>query len=705
MKNFRISYNPANSDIPLTPEGVFILSDQLSQLEMRTFAKGHTSKFGVEEEVAAIDKVKQASAAILADREVQTWLQKSFYVDGAIKFSEDDLKEIEKMFVKFDAQGKSLGHDSEMFETYMLNLLNDLVYFKGSELVFRNEKYYFQFPSVKVDRKGRFTSVNDFDVLDVDKAGFRKDFLRQYNVIDQHILLFSTYYASLAMQGIAANVWAFSREISNLLTPKIIKDLQKALENTQSTGNPEIDRHINEQCVTTLRWLEYFRDLVNVFARDTSYHNFRHILKFISDQSLLIQHARTTFGIDIDPIFNQYLKVAPSAPAQKMLLGLIDAKVNMVAFMQNLTQLLLSPQFLDPDYEGKLVFDHSTVRNIMKTCPKEFAQFKALQSKLSSDEDSKYALLSVLDSHVGYFMDVMLGNNDIGYAKLIWELPDGLPEINTGKTDMMRVEMRDGIEILESYLDLMQSFVAAWAKDAIKKDKIVPNKSIPIHQKALKKIIRLYREENDPLVMIKTAQNALNSIILKGYNPNKDVLHILGVNYGGSLTGLYAKYVFSKSANRWRIISNIWNVVYSIYDVQNANSFLKLADYPIAQILNHETMDDVTKSKMRDQNWLLIFDDNTNSGETLDNLRKRAQESGFYGRIDTFACRASHNMAKYRKAIPLEEVFDFIKHSAVQSRRTHVNSEGERYKELLGTIVGRRIHKIMNPKNDESKAE
>ncbi len=102
---------------------------------------------------------------------------------------------------------------------------------------------------------------------------------------------------------------------------------------------------------------------------------------------------------------------------------------------------------------------------------------------------------------------------------------------------------------------------------------------------------------------------------------------------------------------------------------------------------------------MRDQNWLLIFDDNTNSGQTLDDLRIRAEESGFYGRIDAFACRASRNMVNYKKTMTEEQKLDLVIHSALPSRKTRVNPERKRYKELLGTIVGNRIHKIMNAKN------
>jgi hypothetical protein len=101
---------------------------------------------------------------------------------------------------------------------------------------------------------------------------------------------------------------------------------------------------------------------------------------------------------------------------------------------------------------------------------------------------------------------------------------------------------------------------------------------------------------------------------------------------------------------------------------------------------------------MSDRNWLLIFDDNTNSGETLDNLRIGAKESGFYGRIDTFACRANYNTNSYKCSLTDSEKLDFMIHSAIPSRKAKVNPEGERYKELLGTIVGNRIHKILQSK-------
>ncbi len=37
----------------------------------------------------------------------------------------------------------------------------------------------------------------------------------------------------------------------------------------------------------------------------------------------------------------------------------------------------------------------------------------------------------MLDAQVGYFMDVLLGNNDISYVKITGELPEDLPEITS----------------------------------------------------------------------------------------------------------------------------------------------------------------------------------------------------------------------------------------------------------------------------------
>ncbi len=101
---------------------------------------------------------------------------------------------------------------------------------------------------------------------------------------------------------------------------------------------------------------------------------------------------------------------------------------------------------------------------------------------------------------------------------------------------MMRDELRGSTLLLESFFGLMDSYVTKSEAKAQKKDKRNDTARKPPYiinrEMALKKLIRLYREENDPLVMIKTAQNALNVIIQKGFDPKQDVLHLMGVNYG-----------------------------------------------------------------------------------------------------------------------------------------------------------------------------
>ncbi len=122
--------------------------------------------------------------------------------------------------------------------------------------------------------------------------------------------------------------------------------------------------------------------MVQDFAKTPTAHLFHHILKFLSNQSLLLQHAKVTFALDIDKIFNKYIKINTHKSMKKILLGLLDAKINMLAFMQNAAQLLYSEQFLNPDYEGSLVFKRDEVRHIKSTSPHEFAEFKKLQETL-----------------------------------------------------------------------------------------------------------------------------------------------------------------------------------------------------------------------------------------------------------------------------------------------------------------------------------
>ncbi len=108
---------------------------------------------------------------------------------------------------------------------------------------------------------------------------------------------------------------------------------------------------------------------------------FSHLTEFISEEASLLRYAKTSLGIDIDGMFNAHLKIEVNKSMKKILLGLLDAKINMIAFMQNATQIMCSEQFMNPEYEGSLVLNRDAVRHVKKTCPKEFAAFKQVQEQ------------------------------------------------------------------------------------------------------------------------------------------------------------------------------------------------------------------------------------------------------------------------------------------------------------------------------------
>jgi len=106
------------------------------------------------------------------------------------------------------------------------------------------------------------------------------------------------------------------------------------------------------------------------------------------------------------------------------------------------------------------------------------------------------------------------------------------------------------------------------------------------------------------------------------------------------------------------------------------------------------TLDQTTKQRLKSENWLLIFDDNTNSGETVDNIRQLAEESDLYGRIDTFTCRASADARKFKRSLTKEQQLDIVGVSGLRARKAKIIGAGERYKEIIGTVVGHRLFKL-----------
>jgi hypothetical protein len=211
-----------------------MMSDTISEREIENCLKLRDRQTPIEERLKRIQSVKKNCLSILRNNEIADPLREYFHVDGAIKFNEKDLAELEKSFVAVTNTDEIHEQNDSFFETYVMNLINDFTYFHSKELIFRNPKFYFLFPSLTVDIKNRFTSINNYTITDINIKDFVVDFIEHYNTIDQNIQLFSTHIKTSLWKGLSAHLPEFSDEISALLSPEKLETAGKLLE---TTGN------------------------------------------------------------------------------------------------------------------------------------------------------------------------------------------------------------------------------------------------------------------------------------------------------------------------------------------------------------------------------------------------------------------------------------------------------------------------------------
>lgn len=707
MKKYEVVISENENASALKPLDIFILSDNIFEKSMHNLLKIEKFDIPLEARLSMILAEKNDRKK-LYNILFRDYLFDYFYVDGSIKLTPADIDELRTSMgiVHKNNDGiEKFSPDTAVFDTYMHYLKKDFAYQLGSNIVFRNPKYYFIFKGTEFNLKGKTNSINDLIIEKIDIKLFIESVIEHYNSVLQHLKLFSSYFFSLFHNSLGKSKISFCDEIATLLSMENLAYFENILDTGEIfTGNAAFDIKYRQQWVESLSALEHFRGLVVSYRRDESIESFIHIIRFISMQATMIEHVKIEFGFDLDTVFNKYFLVTAGKGMKKVLLGLLDARINILAFLQNSTQLISSDQFLNPDYAGKLIFSPSDVVYIKKTCGEGFSNFKTLQKSLN-DEQVSTQLLRELDEQVSFYMGGLLDDNNIGFIKLMGSLPPGVPELTEGPYKIAPDEISGGTQALLATFDLLDQFVSACEKKEVtrkaKAGSPSTNKQAAkiyeiIVKKAAQKLIRIYREENDPIVMIATAQMAINRIVHKGFDSAVDVLHVMSVNYGGSLIGSFAKHTFSRTIKRGRVLSNLGGVIYSIYDVKNANAFSKLVDYPFAEVVKDETIEKDVKARFERRNWLLAFDDNTNSGQTLDDIKDLARQSGFYGRIDLFPCRAGVKIENYKRSMSPEDILAMIGASPILARKSNLNYAGARYKEKLGTIVGNRLYKNLS---------
>lgn len=392
---------------------------------------------------------------------------------------------------------------------------------------------------------------------------------------------------------------------------------------------------------------------------------------------------------------------------RKILLWLIDARINIIAFLENIAEIITDNNFLNSEYSWDLVFDRNRVKKIKDFYSKDnkvlhLINFDNLKAKLNKLQDIK-----IVDSLV-----YELWKNWDYYTKLLLWDTTIINELNPKASDDFPFEkLTESIgylfEVIKKYSD--NKYVDSWVE---REDIHLANK-----------IIRLYREENDPLVMIKTALNAYIWIIEDWFNSKVDNLDIFSVNYWGSTIWAYIKSVIELLSDNFWIWINNWNVVYSKYDLKNQNKWLKFSEYPssseIKRVIsiyklkffsiidnNYDKLSKINKIEKENwwlwekwKNYVLIFDDNAQSWTTLRDLKVMLNKEGDFDYVKTYACRINPQLWKLSQSYSQDEKLELFSWAWVVSKRSPLKFlKWTRYNESLSRVIWRRIFKEKNNK-------
>lgn len=654
------------------------------------------SSLSVQERIEYLLKGKDDFKKLLRDPDVSDLLKRTFHVDGAIKLSDDEVASLASLPYGVDLSSQGVREKIE-------RILSLCAYPLGRHYVFRGPSYYFMFEGAHVDMKGPLTSINDYEVRELNYDQFARNLLAHYNEVGDALHFATRHLQHEVLTKFSSVRDALCRELLSKLSQKKLSAIRKkATHSNRLLGHQDTDQFFGHQLDQILDDLEEFREMVASYRKTG--RGLDQIIIYVAHGSSTLRQAKLVLGVDVDSVLNRHLKLVPGKPFRKLLLGLLDSKINVLAFHQNASQILYNRDFLNPESQGSLVLNRDTVRNMESVCLKEFREFSNAQEN-ARNKEGNLSLLAELEDTVALYMDVLINDNDASYVRLAGLLSPDIWSLRSSPYGACPKILYNSITLMGKFFNFLDLYHKAFEleqqrKQAKSQAREKSFRKSNIHDVAQKnaraKLIRLYREENDPLAMVLTAQQAMNVIVHKGFDPERDVLHAMSINYGGALVGMYAKHTFSRMVPGGQLSVNTGALIYSIYDLKTKGSFFDLSDYPYSSIANDMTLGHFARKKLKSENWLLVFDDNTNSGETVDNVRRLALDSDLFGRIDTFTCRANPNIEKYKESLTPKQRIDIVGVAGLRLRKAKAGGANERYKELIGTIVGNRLFKIVN---------
>jgi hypothetical protein len=650
----------------------------------------------IRQQIDQILYLKKAYRKLLTNFDKNNILAESFDIDGSIKVSNSDLLEVLNFF----------DWDKNKVEEHINNLIDFFWYHNGKEFKFRNEYYYHLHDGIEVDWLENHKSINSVKVVDIDLEKFIKTVDNHFVYTEFMLTKYQYKLEDKVIDSILSNMAEFKLFFASICNDSKINQMYEKVLILNDKYTWDIWLNTVDQNELALEVFQNLYKKIEIFINRPTKETCLDILFIYNNNTSALFYIEHTFGISFDSIFRKFI---PNIEwwANKVILWLLDSKINTLASIQNLTQILLNDNILNPNFEWNLLFNQSMVREIIKLCPQEVIEFWKKQELVNSSE-SKIELYNQLSQFISYYVDILL-----------WDKPESLLKINERllldkkNWNTQTVLFQWIFNLLWEFLSILEKY---WKKieekNELKKAKFLKKKNqgnsnwinentnhIRAKSLALNKLIRLYREENNPLVMMKTAENACLDIMQKWYKQN-DILDFLSVNYGWSLVWHFAKPIFYRM---WKMVNksiniNSSNLVFSIYDVKNADEFSSIVDYPSISLNGWEI-----GSVYSERKWLIIFDDNTNSWETVKRIHDLAKDSWKYWKIDFFVCRSSSDVSKYTKNLSEDEILSIIKNSWVDNRRSKVNKEKSRYKEAIWAVVWNRVYKQRKYKSKRMK--
>jgi len=609
------------------------------------------------------------------------------------------LWEIKKVFdltwgLKFKPEKLKLRMDESLHD--FIDRITSRYCIKNWDIAcFRNLEYYFQFDSLTIDNIGHLKSINNYNITNIDLIQFRKDILKYLEKINWDIAFFIGHFCEDKILN--------DFNLSNIVSALDFMVSYELLEYIKR----EIDNWENEQIVYQDN--EAYNILIEIRKYIDSYiqwnsNNFQGVLVHIIWNKENINYIKKRFNLDLRSVLSKYNDIKIDPVLQRIYLWLLDARININSFLQNMSQIILNENFMKPQSWTNLVLNNSIVWKLNKICKKSFDSFRKNQSSLIEDKNIARQYSVDTSSLVDNYVNILLDNDFISYLEsYVLSVYPFNNEINSRENDIF--------DLLEQLFSLFEEFSKENDKEYYENKQKNKNKDRNNEDKTWmglirNKIFRLFREEDDPLTMIKTAQNTFFDLIDKWFTWEQ-VLHIMNVNYWWSVVWFYIKSIYIRicelyrdSFNGNKININLANLIYSIHDVKNADNFSGIVDYPFINFIR----DKKNIKDFQKKHWMLIFDDNTSSWTTLNNIRDLAIEfwNSFFDNVRIYPCRASLKYDLYR-SLSEEDKINIIWNSGYHTKRSNI-LEGEidskkkkkkeiTYKEQVWTIIGTRIYR------------